>query len=170
MQPSESSLNSLGFLKVFLDLPLPLSLESVFLVANASSVLFIIDKMLAHIMASGAILVFVLEPSVAFVVFDVPPFMMVLDLPVPTLVAIRGNGVESRFFRCGSMKSTLVPCGLPATSLSYAVEFLKMASSLACMAQELLVWSLLICPFSSPNSLAYCSQCHTVASLLACLF
>ena len=42
MQPSESSLNSLGFLKVFLDLPLPLSLESVFPVAIASSVLFII--------------------------------------------------------------------------------------------------------------------------------
>ena len=43
MQPSESSLNSFGFLKVFLDLALPLSLESVFLVANASSVLFIIS-------------------------------------------------------------------------------------------------------------------------------
>ena len=53
MHPSESSLNSFDFLKVFLDLLLPLSLESVFLVAKASSVLFIISQLLAHAMASG---------------------------------------------------------------------------------------------------------------------
>ena len=54
MHPSESSLNSFGFLKVFLDLLLPLSLESVFLVAKkASSVLFIISQVLAHVIASG---------------------------------------------------------------------------------------------------------------------
>ena len=51
MQPSESSLNSFGFLKVFLDLPPPLSLESVFLVVNASSVMFIISQLLAHVNA-----------------------------------------------------------------------------------------------------------------------
>ena len=144
MQPSESSLSSLGFLKSFLDLPLPLSLESVFLVANASSVLFIISQVLAHVMASGATLVFVLESSGVFVVFEVPPFMMVLDPPAHELVAIRGNAVDSRLFRCGSMKSSLVPCGLSATSLSCAVEFLKRAYSLDCMAQELSAWSLLI--------------------------
>ena len=109
MQPSESSLNSLGFLKVFLDLPLPLSLESVFLVANASSVLFIISPVLAHVMASGATLVCVLESPGAFVVFEVPRFIMVMDPPALMLVTIRGNGVDSRLFRCGSMKSTLVP-------------------------------------------------------------
>ena len=56
-------MNSLGFLKVFLDLPLPLSFESVFLVANASSVLFIISQVVAHVMASGATFVFLLESS-----------------------------------------------------------------------------------------------------------
>ena len=61
MQPSESSLNSFGFLKVFLDLPPPLSHDSVFLVANASSVLFIISQVFAHVMASGVILVCALE-------------------------------------------------------------------------------------------------------------
>ena len=70
---------SLGFLKVFLDLPLPLSLESVFLVGNASSVLFIISQVLANVMASGARLVFVLETPGTFVEFVVPHFMMVLD-------------------------------------------------------------------------------------------
>ena len=57
MHPSESSLISFGFLKVFLDLLLPLSLESVFLVAKASIVLFIISQVLAHVMASGPTLV-----------------------------------------------------------------------------------------------------------------
>ena len=42
------------------------------------------------------------------------------------------------------MKSSLVPCGLSATSLSCAVEFLKRAYSLDCMVQELSAWSLLI--------------------------
>ena len=46
IHPSESSLNSFGFLKVFLDLPPPLSPDSVFLVANASNVLFIISQVL----------------------------------------------------------------------------------------------------------------------------
>ena len=130
MQPYESSLNFLGFLKVFLDLPLPLSLESVFLVANASSVLYIISQVLVHVMASGATSVFVLESPGTFVEFEVPPFMMVLDPPVPILAALRGNGVDSRLFRCGSIKSTLVPCGLSVASLSCAIEFLKKASSL----------------------------------------
>ena len=79
IESSESSLNSFGFLKVSLDLPFPLSLESVFLVANASSVLFIISQVLAHIMASGATLVCVLESPGAFVEFEVPTFIMVLD-------------------------------------------------------------------------------------------
>ena len=61
MHPSESSLNSFGFLKVFLDLPPPLSLESVFLVANASNVLFIISQVLAHVMASAPTLLLVVD-------------------------------------------------------------------------------------------------------------
>ena len=62
------------------------------------------------------------------------------------LAAPRGNGsgVDSRLFRCGSTKSTLLPCVLSVAGLSYDVEFLKMASSLACMAHELSAWSLLI--------------------------
>ena len=64
MQPTESSLNSCGFWKFFLDLPPPLSLESVFLVANALSVLFVICQVLAHLMASGLTLVFVLDSPV----------------------------------------------------------------------------------------------------------
>ena len=133
MQPSESSLSSSGFLKVFLDLTLPLSLESVFIVAKASSVLFIISQLVAHVMASVATLVCVLESPGAFVEFEVP-FIMVLEPPAPMLVAIRGNSVDSRLFRCGSVKSTLVPYGLSATSLSCAIEFLKRSSSLDFMA------------------------------------
>ena len=79
MKPSESSLNSLGFLKVFQDLPLPLS-----------SVLFIISQVLAHVMTSGATLVFVLKSLGVFVVYQVPPFMMVLERSAPVLVAIWG--------------------------------------------------------------------------------
>ena len=59
MHPSETSLNSFGFLKVFLDLPPHLSLESVFLVANASNILFIVSQVLAHVMASGPTLLFI---------------------------------------------------------------------------------------------------------------
>ena len=78
MHPSESSsLNSFAFLKVFLDLP-PFLLESVFLVANTSSVLFIISQVLAHVMASGPTLVFVVESPGPFVEFEVPPFIIVL--------------------------------------------------------------------------------------------
>ena len=82
MQPSESSLSSLGFLKVFFDLLPPRSLGSVFLVTNASKscssfpkylhmswhlVLHsrellipsgrIIYQMFAHVVTCGAILV-----------------------------------------------------------------------------------------------------------------
>ena len=85
-------------------------------------------------MASVATLVCVLESPGAFVEFDVPLFKMVLEPPAPMLVAIRGNSVDSRLFRCGSVKSTLVPYGLSATSLSCAIEFLKRSSSLDCMA------------------------------------
>ena len=72
MQP-ESSLNSIGFLKVFLDLPLPLSIEFVFLVANASSVLFIICQVLAHVMTSGGTPTCVLESSGVVVEFEATP-------------------------------------------------------------------------------------------------
>ena len=57
MRISESILNSFGFSKVFLGLPLPLMLDSVFLEANASSVPFIISQVFAHVMACGATLV-----------------------------------------------------------------------------------------------------------------
>ena len=78
MHPSESSLNYFGFLKVFLDLPPPLSLESVFLVVNASNVLFIISQVLAHVMASGPALLLVMEFPGPFVVVEVPLLIIVL--------------------------------------------------------------------------------------------
>ena len=73
MQPSESSLKSLGFLKVFRDLPLPLSLESEFFVANASSVLFTISQLLAHVMACGGTPVCDPESSDVLIEFEAPP-------------------------------------------------------------------------------------------------
>ena len=73
MQPSASSLNSLGFLKVFGDLPLPPSLASVFLVANASRVLFIISQVLSHVMASSGTPVCDPESSDVLVEFEAPP-------------------------------------------------------------------------------------------------
>ena len=96
MQLSESSLNSFALLKFFLAVPLPLSLESVFLVANAPCVLFIICKVLAHVMRQVLYLC-VLESPGAFVEFEVPPFRAVLSPTAPMLVAIRGNGVNSIF-------------------------------------------------------------------------
>ena len=77
MQPSESSLISFGFLKVFLDLPPILPLEAVFLVANASTVLLIFSQVLAHVKASGPTLLFVVESPGPFVVFEVPLFIIV---------------------------------------------------------------------------------------------
>ena len=85
--PSESSLNSFVFLNVFLDLPPPLSLESMFLVANAYSVLFIISQVLAYVMASGPTLVLVVESPGPFVEFEVPPFIIIL----PTCPCARGT-------------------------------------------------------------------------------
>ena len=69
MQPSESSLYSFGFLKVILDMPPPLLIDSLFIVANASRVLFISSQVFAHVMASGVILVCAPE----LVEFDPPP-------------------------------------------------------------------------------------------------
>ena len=137
MQPSESSLNSFGFLNVFLDLPLPLSVQSVFLVPNASSLLFIIYQVLAHVKAYGGTPVCVFVSSGVLVEFEAPPFIAVLVTPEPMLLSIRGNGVESLFLRCGLTKSPLVPGCLSITNLSWAEEFLKSAFNLNCMAQEL---------------------------------
>ena len=88
MQPSESSLNSSGFLKVFLDLPPPLSLDSVFLVANASSVLFIISQLFVQFMASGATLECALVSLCILVEFYTPPFVAVSVNPDPMLLWI----------------------------------------------------------------------------------
>ena len=123
MQPSELSLKSFGFLEVFLDLPLSLSLESVFLVANGSSVQFIISQVL-HMswhLAGGTPVCASVSPGV-LVEFEAPPFISVLDTPEPMLLSIRGNGVDSLFLRCGSTKSTLVPDCLSITNFSWAIE------------------------------------------------
>ena len=53
------------------------------------------------------------------------------------LIARRGNGVDSRSFHCGSLKSTLMPCVLSVVTLSCAIKFLKRVSSFDCLAQEL---------------------------------
>ena len=102
MQPSESSLNSLGFLKVFRDSPPLLSLESVFLVANASSVLFIISHVLPYVMASGSTTACNPESSDFLVEFESPSFIRAIVSPDAIVLSIRANGVGSRFLRCGS--------------------------------------------------------------------
>ena len=88
-------------------------------------------------MAPGVTLVCVPQSPGALVESLVPPFIVVLDPTAPMPVAIRGSGVVSIFLHCGPTKSTLVPCSLSATNLSCAIEFLKSASSLDYMAQEL---------------------------------
>ena len=60
------------------------------------------------------------------------------------MFSIRGNDVDSRSLRCGSTKSTLVPGCLSFIDLLWAIEFLKSASNLVCLAQELSARSLLI--------------------------
>ena len=96
MQPSESSLNSLGFLKVFRDLPLPLLLESVFLAANASSVLFITCQVLAHVLASDCTPVCDPESSDVLVELEALTFLAVLVPPDAIVLSNRINGVHSR--------------------------------------------------------------------------
>ena len=88
MQASESSLNSLGFLKVFLGLSPSLSLDSGFFVANASCVFFIISQVFAHVMASSVTLVCAPESLGILVEFGTPPFMAVLIIPDPVLLLI----------------------------------------------------------------------------------
>ena len=68
------------------------------------------------------------------------------------------------------MKSTLVPCVLSATSLSFAVEFLKRASSLDCIAHELSAWSLLIVSILFSRFHNFILQCRTIASFPSCPF
>ena len=97
MQPSESSSNSFGFLKDFLDLPPPLSLDSFFLVANASNVLFIISQVFAHVMASGVTLVWASDFLGILVEFDSRPVAAVPVILDHMLFVIRGNGVDSCF-------------------------------------------------------------------------
>ena len=88
MQPSEISLNAFGFLTVYLDLPSPLSLYSVLLVANASSVLFIISQLFTHLMASGATLAYAFDSLGALVEVDV--LLLVDDFTVsgPMIILI----------------------------------------------------------------------------------
>ena len=80
-----------------------------FLVANASSVLFIISHVFAHVMASGVTLVCASESLGNLVEFGPLPFVAVLVMPDPMLLLVSGNGVDSCFLRKGSTKSTLVP-------------------------------------------------------------
>ena len=110
------------------------------LVANASNVLFVFSQVLAHVVASGPTLVLLVESPGHFG----STLHNCLGPPGPMPAAPRGNGVDSRLFRCGSIKSTLLTCVLSVGSVSCAVEFLKRASSLDCMAHELSAWSLLI--------------------------
>ena len=78
LQPSESPLKSFGFLKIFLDLSSPHLLDSVFLEANASSVLFIIPQVFTQVMASGATLVCAFDSLGTLVELEAPPFLLFL--------------------------------------------------------------------------------------------
>ena len=75
MQPSESSLSSSGFSKVFLEVPSPLSRDSVLLVANSSSVLFIISQVFVHVMPSGVAFECVFDSLCFLVEAHVLPFV-----------------------------------------------------------------------------------------------
>ena len=129
--------------------------------------------MLAYVMASGPTLVRVVESPGPFVELEVPSFIIVLALPAPALAALWGNGVDSRLFRCGSTKSTLLPCVQSVTSLSCDVECLKRASSLDCMAHEFSAWFLLIVSiFVSrlPNLLFTVSYCCFISCMSFLIF
>ena len=170
MHSSESSLNSFGLLKVFLDLPSSLSFESVFLVANASNVLFIISQVLAHVVASCPTLLLVVESPGPLVVFQVPLFIIVL---APLVLCSLHPGVTVTLLTPAC--SVVVPRNrlcFPAFDLLTAclVSFSRWHTIW-------LVWHMnsqsglcSLCTFSSPDSLTCCSQCHTVASFRACLF
>ena len=136
MHPTKSSLNSSDFLKVFLDLPPHLLLESLFLVAKASSVLFIISQSW-HPVPRYCSSWNPLDHS-SYLQFH----SSLLSCPPPpgTVLAtsrVGGNGVDSCLFRCGSTKSTLLPCARFVTRLSCVIEFLKIEYSLNFMAHEL---------------------------------
>ena len=156
MQPSESSLNSLGFLKVFRDLPLPLSLDSVFLCSFL--------RMLHRFPGTGprhGILLYTRMwngASDLVVEFEAPTFIAVLVPPDAMVQSIRVNGVDSRFFCCGSTMLTLVPDGFSITILSCAIEFLKSTSNL-----DLVPCSL--CPFWSLDSTTFHSRCRISSSI-----
>ena len=95
MQLSESSSNSFGFLKDFLDLPPPQSLDSVFLVANASIILFIISQIFAPVMESGVTLVCAPQTLGVLVEFGIPLFFRHFVIADTNLLRIWGNGVDS---------------------------------------------------------------------------
>ena len=88
MQPRETFKNSFDLLKVFLELLPPLSLDSVFLVANASSVLFIICQVFAHVMVSCATLAFMFNYLGTLVDIDTPPFVAVFTVSNPMILCI----------------------------------------------------------------------------------
>ena len=67
----------------------------------------------------------VLESPGIIVEFEAPPFTAVLVIPDPILLSIRGNGMESRFLRCGSAKSTLVLGCLSVGTLRQSVMALR---------------------------------------------
>ena len=68
--------------RFFRDLPPSLSIDSVFLVANASSVLFIIYQVCAQVMASSVTPECALDSLGILVEFATPPFVAVLVIPV----------------------------------------------------------------------------------------
>ena len=148
-------------------MPPPPSLESVFLVAIASNVLFIISQVLADVMASGPALLLVVKFPGPFVVVEVPLLIIVLA-PLNRCSPRPGVTVMVLTHACSVVVPRNQLCYL-AFDPSCDVEFLKMASSLTCMAHELSAWSLLIVSILVSRLLTGCSKRHTVASLLACL-
>ena len=123
-----------GLLQGFpLFFPLHPSLDSVFLVANASSVLFIIFSSVFHVIASGNTLPWTFPGDSDWIWCASVCCWLLFFQSYDVLDLRQGRGFLFLTIRLFSLKAS-----------SWLIEFLKSASNLDCMDPELSTWSLLI--------------------------